>query len=86
MEAGEYGLTRETWVFPRRLEGVAVAWLMWVSWYVFGGAGFFRAFHEFAFSNCRARAVSVESVKGLRQPANPPTENSRPPISNSCTV
>ena len=50
MEAGEYGLTRGTWVFARRLEVVAVAVLMWVSWCVFGGAGFFRAFHEFAFS------------------------------------
>jgi len=51
MEAGEYGLTRRTWFFARRLEVVAVAGLMWVSWCVFGGAGFFRVFHEFAFSN-----------------------------------
>ena len=49
MEAGEYGLTRGTWFF--RLEVVTVAGLMWVSWCVFGGAGFFRAFHEFPFSN-----------------------------------
>ena len=49
MEAGEYGLTRGTWFF--RLEVVTVAGLMWVSWCVFGGAGFFRAFHDFAFSN-----------------------------------
>ena len=49
-EAGEYGLTRGTCFFARRLEVVAVAGLMWVSWCVFGGAGFFRAFHEFAFS------------------------------------
>ena len=51
MEAGEYGLTRRTCFFARRLEVVAVAGLMWVSWCVFGGAGFFRVFHEFAFSN-----------------------------------
>ena len=51
MEAGECGLTRGTWFFARRLEVVTVAGLMWVSWCVFGGAGFFRAFHEFAFSN-----------------------------------
>ena len=51
MEAGEYGLTRGTCVFARRLEVVAVAGLMWVPWCVFRGAGFFRAFHEFAFSN-----------------------------------
>ena len=51
MEAGEYGLTRRTCFFARRLEVVAVAGLMWVSWCAFGGAGFFRALHEFAFSN-----------------------------------
>ena len=51
MEAGEYGLTRGTWFFARRLEVFAVAGLMWVSWCAFGGAGFFRALHEFAFSN-----------------------------------
>ena len=51
MEAGEYGLTRGTCFVARCLEVVAVAGLMWVSWCVFGGAGFFRSFHEFAFSN-----------------------------------
>ena len=51
MEAGEHGLTSRTWLFARRLEVVAVARLMWVSWCVFRGAGFFRAFHEFALSN-----------------------------------
>ena len=51
MEADEYGLTRGTWFFARRLEVVAVAGLMWVSWCVLGGAGFFRSFHEVAFSN-----------------------------------
>ena len=34
----------------------------------------------------RPRAASVESVKGLRQPANLPTDNSRPPIPIRCTV
>ena len=51
MEAGEHGLTRGTWFFALRLEVVAVAGRMWVSWCVFSGAGFFRAFHEFAFSS-----------------------------------
>ena len=51
MESGEYRLTRGMRVFARCLEVVAVAGLMWVSWCVFRGAGFFRAFHEFAFSN-----------------------------------
>ena len=51
MEAGEYGLTRGTCVFARRLEVVAVAGMMWVLWCVFAVAGFFRAFHEFTFSN-----------------------------------
>ena len=50
MEAGEYGLTRGTWVFAHRLEVVAVAGLLWIQW-CFGWGGFFRAFHEFASSN-----------------------------------
>ena len=41
MEAGKYGLTRGTWFFAHRLEVVAAAGLMWVSWCVFRGAGFF---------------------------------------------
>ena len=51
MEAGKHGLTRGTCFFAHRLEVVAVAGLMWVSWCVFRGTGFFRGFHEFAFSN-----------------------------------
>ena len=41
MEAGEYGLTRGTWVVPRHLEVVAVAGLLWIQWCVLGGADFF---------------------------------------------
>ena len=40
MEMGEYGLTRGTCFFARRLELVVVAGLMWVSRCVFGGAIF----------------------------------------------
>ena len=38
MEAGEYGLTRGTCFVARRLEVVAVAGLLWVSWCVLGEA------------------------------------------------
>ena len=41
MEAGEYGLTRGTCFVARRLEVVAVAWLLWISWCVLGAADFF---------------------------------------------
>ena len=44
MESGEYGLTRGTCFLACRLEVVAVAGLLWVSWCVFGGARFFRVF------------------------------------------
>ena len=37
MEAGEYGLMRG--IVARRLEVVAVAGLLWISWCVFGAAG-----------------------------------------------
>ena len=43
MEAGEYGLTRGTCFIARRLEVVAVAGLLWISWCVLGRA-FFRVF------------------------------------------
>ena len=44
MEAGEYGLTRGTCFVARRLEVVAVAGLLWISWCVLGGADFFSVF------------------------------------------
>ena len=44
MEAGEYGLTRGTWFFARRLEVVAVAGLLWISWCVLGGGADFCVF------------------------------------------
>ena len=44
MEAGECGLTRGTCFAARRLELVAVAGLLWMSWCVLGGADFFSFF------------------------------------------
>ena len=44
MEAGEHRLTRGAFFFAVCLEMYAVAWLMWVSWCVFGGAGFISNF------------------------------------------
>ena len=41
MEAGEYGLTRGTCFVARRLQVVAVAGLLWISWCVLGGVDFF---------------------------------------------
>ena len=78
MEAGECGLTRGTCFFARRLEVVAVAGRMWVSRRVFGGATFFfRAFHEFAFSNPFVDPVSEQPAWTRRrgsdsQPICPP--------------
>ena len=40
MEAGKYGLTRGMCFVARRLEVVAVAGLLWISWCGLGGAGF----------------------------------------------
>ena len=51
MGPSEYGLTRGTCFFARRLDVVAVAGLMWVSWCVLGGAGFFLVFQVTTFSN-----------------------------------
>ena len=53
MEADDYGLTRGTSFVTRRLEVVAVAGLLWISWYVLGAAGLFRVcvFFRFLFSS-----------------------------------
>ena len=44
MQADEYGQTRGTRFVARRLEVVAVAGLLWISWCVLGAAGFFLPF------------------------------------------
>ena len=53
MEAGEYGLTRGTCFVARRLEVVAVAGLLWVSWCVLGAARFLF-FSRFVSSNAHS--------------------------------
>ena len=47
MEAGVFGLTRGTCFVARRLEVVAVAGVLWISWWVLSAAGFrvFMIFH-----------------------------------------
>ena len=86
-EAGECGLARERWLSARRLDEVAFAGLLRLPWCVLGGVDFFvlsMGLHFKFFP--RSRAASVELVKGLRQPADLPTENSRPPIPTRYTV
>ena len=61
MEAGEYGLTRGTCFVARRLEVVAVAGLLWISWYVLGAAGF-RAFFQFFFSRTHTACCKYEAA------------------------
>ena len=51
MEAGKYGLTRGTCFVARRLEVVAVAGLLWISWCVLGGADFPVFFFSIFFSS-----------------------------------
>ena len=54
MEAGECGLARGTCFAARRLEVVAVAGLLWISWCVLGAADFFEFFFtDFFSSNAR---------------------------------
>ena len=49
MEVRECGLTRGTCFAALRLELVAVAGRLWISWCVLGGADFFRFFRSFFF-------------------------------------
>ena len=51
MDAGEYGLTRGTCFVALRLEVVAVAALLWISWCVLGGADFLVFFFSIFFSS-----------------------------------
>ena len=52
MEAGVYGLTRGMCFVARRLEVVAIAGLLRISWCALGGADFFFLFFPiFYFSN-----------------------------------
>ena len=86
MEAGECGRTSGTCLITCRLEVVAVTGLLWLFWCVLGGVNFFAFSMSLHFKIRRPRAVSVDLAKGLRQPANLPTENSRPLIPTRCTV
>ena len=61
MEAGEYGLTRGARFIAVSLEVVAVAGLMWASWCVFGGAGFF---YVFCFVFFHSNAHGLLKVRG----------------------
>ena len=67
MEAGEYGLTRGTCFVARRLEMVAVAGLLWISWCVLGTADFFGFFFFVFFSR-----FFFSNAHGLLQSMRPP--------------
>ena len=54
MEAGEYGLTRGTYLLECRLELDAVSGLLWISWCALGGADFSVFF--FFFEHTRPAA------------------------------
>ena len=55
-EADEYGLTRETCFVPRRLEVVAVAGLLSISWCVSGESGL-RVFFVLRFFSSNAHGL-----------------------------
>ena len=64
IQAGEYGQTRGTWFFARRLKVVAVAGLLWISWCVLGGAIFFLVFFfRFFFSS-----NAIQPAASMRPP------------------
>ena len=65
MEAGEYGLTRGTCFVARHLEVVAVAGLLWISWCVFSGAGFFCILVFFSIFFLRTRTACCKYEAAL---------------------
>ena len=64
MEEGEYGQTCVTCFVARRLEVVAVAGLLRISWCLLGVVDFFVFSMSLHFQIRRPRVVSVDSVKG----------------------
>ena len=62
MEASEHGLTCGARFVAVCLETVVVAWLMWVSWCVFGGAGFFLVFFRFFFLRTHTAYFKYEAA------------------------
>ena len=65
MEAGLYALTRGMCLVARRLEVVAVAGLLWISWCVLGSAGFFFFFRFFLFERSEF-LIDTSQKKRLR--------------------
>ena len=65
MEAGEYELTRRTCFVARRLEVVAVAGLLWISWCVLGAADFFAFFLFFLFFPLRMHTACCKYEAAL---------------------
>ena len=61
IEAGEYELMHGTCFVARRLEVVAVAELLWISWYVLGGADFFVLFFSFFFARTHTACCKDEA-------------------------
>ena len=83
MEASEYGLTRGMNFVACRLEVVAVAGLLWISWCVLGAAGYISCFlfSFFFFERTRPTAsirlprlidlfTCIEAVFGLEGKAS----------------
>ena len=63
MEANESGLTRGTCFVACRLEVVAVAGLLWISWSVLGSAGFFLCFFfNFLFLRMHTACCKYEAA------------------------
>ena len=65
MEAGECALTRVTCFAARRLELVAVAGRLWISWCVLGGAGFFSFFSFVFFIRTQTACCKYEAASCL---------------------
>ena len=57
MEAGEYGPMRGTCFVAHRLEVVAVAGLLWISWCVLGGVDFGIVLVFFVFFSSNAHGL-----------------------------
>ena len=62
MDEGAHGLTRELRFVARRLEVVAVAGLLWISWRVLGAAVFFAFVFSFFFLRTHTACCKCEAA------------------------
>ena len=91
MEAGEYAPTRGMCFAARRLELIAVAWLLWISWCVLGTADFFVTSYFVLFfhrthTRCHTNGTVERMMREVIHGANTMFNEGRRPLNEWVVV